>query len=53
MIKAGEAGGALEAILQAPGRLQGEGVVAQAEDQGCDGLPDRRHLRRVRDRRLG
>ena len=36
----------------APGRLQGEVPVAQAADQVGDGLPDRGHLRRLRDRRL-
>ena len=52
MIKAGEAGGALEVDPPAPGRLQGKVAVAQAADQVGHGLPDRGHLRRLRDRRL-
>ena len=36
----------------APRRLQGEVSVAQAANQGGDGLSDRGHLRRLRDRRL-
>ena len=36
----------------APGRLQGKVPVAQAADQVGHGVPDRGHLRRLRDRRL-
>ncbi len=52
MIKAGEAGGALEAILQRLADFKEKAPVAQAEGQGGHGLPGRGHLRRLRDRRL-
>ncbi len=42
MIKAGEAGGALEVILQPPGRVPGTGRIAQAQSQRRDDLPGRR-----------
>ncbi len=42
MIKAGEAGGALEVILTPPGRVPGAVAVAQAQGQRGDGLSDRR-----------
>ena len=46
MIKAGEAGGALEAILQRLADFKEKSPVAEAADQGGDGLPRGGHLRR-------
>ena len=43
MIKAGEAGGALEVILPPPGRVPGTVAVAQTQGQRRDDLPGRRH----------
>ena len=48
MIKAGEAGGALEAILQRLADFKEKAQIAQAADQVGHGLPDRGHLRRLR-----
>ena len=45
MIKAGEAGGALESYPSAPGRFPGTGRITQAQSQRSDGLSDRRHYR--------
>ena len=45
MIKAGEAGGALEVILAPPGRVPGTVRIAQAQSQRRDGLPGRRRHR--------
>ena len=48
MIKAGEAGGALEAHSAAPRRLPRTRRIAQAQSQRRDDLPGRRHHRRGR-----
>ncbi len=45
MIKAGEAGGALEVILQRLAEFQERSAVAQAQGQRRDDLPGRRHHR--------
>ena len=45
MIKAGEAGGALEAHSPASGRLPGTSRIAQAQSQRRDDLPGRRRHR--------
>ena len=45
MIKAGEAGGALEAILQRLADFKEKSQTLKRRDQGRDGLPDRRHPR--------
>ena len=45
MVKAGEAGGALEVILRAPRRVPRTRPIAQAESQRRDDLPGRRDLR--------
>ena len=48
MIKAGEAGGALEIILKRLAEFQERSEVAQAQGQGRLGLPDHGgHLRRA------
>ncbi len=52
MIKAGEAGGALEAILQRLADFKEKSQSLEAADQVGHGLPGRGHLRRLRDRRL-
>ena len=45
MVKAGEAGGALEVILQRLADFKEKAQSLQTQSQGRDGLPDRRHPR--------